>query len=333
MLGNNGTRAHSRRATILRWAERLFVFAGIGVLAWSALFMADAALSQWEARRALDVISLAASAGPPHGSIAIPSTPRAPAAHRGSAIGEISIPRVALDAVVLHGSDTGTLRRGPGHLENTAFPGKIGNVVIAGHRDSFFRRLRDIAIGDDVFIDTSEGHFHYRVTSMDVVKAQDLSVLDQTADATLTLITCYPFWVLGPAPDRFVVRGELVANTSFAALSASPLPYEPALTHAASVVDGSQPRVASTPIVHDDTTLVRQAIERFRVTYNARLVSHNDLRPGGHLEFGACDVDFVDDRAVATCTTGSAPPAGAGAWTLGFERTDQGWAIKRIVSD
>jgi hypothetical protein len=187
-----------------------------------------------------------------------------------------------------------------------------------------------------VFIDTSEGHFQYRVTSTHVVKAQDLGVLDQTGDATLTLITCYPFWVLGPAPDRFIVRGELVANARFAALSVSSLAsYERGATDSASVVDGSEPRVASTPVVHDDTTLVRQAIERFRVTYNARLVSHNDVRPGGLLELHSCDVALADDRAVATCPTGSSVEVAdsAGEWTLGLERTREGWSIKTVVPD
>jgi sortase A len=337
MRANSTTRAHGRRATVLRSAERLFVIAGIVALSWCALLLADARISQWQARRSLDVTSLAASVGPPHDASAISSPrPRAPIVHNGSVIGELSIPRVALDAIVLHGSDTQTLRRGPGHLENTALPGRAGNVVIAGHRDSFFRRLRDVTPGDDVFIDTSEGHFQYRVTSTHVVSAHDMSVLDQTGDATLTLITCYPFWVLGPAPDRFIVRGELVANASFASFSVPPpASYEPVVISAGSTIDGSQPTTVSKPVVHDDTTLVRQAIERFRVTYNARLVSHNDVRPGGLLNFRSCEVALADERAAVTCATGSPsePPASAGMWTIRLDKTDQGWSIRTIVSD
>ena len=336
MRGDSDIRAHRCRGTVLRWSEGLFVIAGIAMLGWCAALLTDAGLSQWEARRSLDVISLAASVGPPRVSNAIPSPrPPAPIVHPGSAIGDLSIPRVALDAVVLHGSDTQTLRRGPGHLGNTAFPGNVGNVVIAGHRDSFFRRLRDVSVGDDVLIDTTEGHFQYRVTSMQVVKTQDLSVLDQTDDATLTLITCYPFWVLGPAPDRYVVRAALVANASFATLSAPPpTSYEPVVAQTVSV-DTSRASVANTPIAHDDTTLVRQAIGRFRVTYNARLVSHNDVRAGGLLEFQPCDVALADNRAVATCATGSPsePDDRASAWTIRLERADDSWAIKTIVSD
>jgi LPXTG-site transpeptidase (sortase) family protein len=234
----------------------------------------------------------------------------------------------------LHGSDAQTLRRGPGDLESIAFPGEVGNAVVAGHRDSFFRRLGDVTVGDDVFIDTPEGHLHYRVTSMHVVNAHDLSVLEQTDDATLTLITCYPFWVLGPAPDRFVVRAALVSTASFAA--PSPLPprsYETFVTHPAPAVDVGEATVKNTPGASDDTTLVRQAIERFRVTYNARLLSHNDLRPGGLLELHSCDVALADNRAIATCATGSSEPGDdQGAWTIGLERSDHDWMIKTIVS-
>ena len=338
MPGTNNTRTRDRRLTLLRWSERLLVVGGIVVLGWCALLLADTSVSQWEARRSLDVMSLAASLGRPTVSNAGPSARlHAPIVRQGSAIGDLSIPRVALGAVVLHGSDTQTLRRGPGHLENTAFPGKVGNVVVAGHRDSFFRRLSDVIVGDDVFIDTPEGHFHYRVTSMHVVKAHDLTVLEQTADAILTLITCYPFWVLGPAPDRFVVRAVLVANAPFATHSVPPpASSEPVLPHPASVVDAAEARVMDTPAAHDDTTLVRQSIERFRVTYNARLVSHHDLRPGGLLQLQPCDVALTDDRATATCATG--PPsatsdAGRSTWTIELQRGDQGWAIKTIVSE
>ena len=335
MRGDSDTRARSRRATVLQWSERLFVIAGIAMLGWCAWLSADSVLSQWESRRSLEAVSLAAFVGPPHVPGALPSPQLRAIVHRGSVVGELSLPRVALDAVVLHGSDAQTLRRGPGHLENTAFPGKVGNVVVAGHRDSFFRRLGDVTVGDDVFIDTSEGHLHYRVTSMHVVNAHDLSVLEQTNDATLTLITCYPFWVFGPAPDRFVVRAALVANASFAVLSVPPpTSYEPVVAHTASDVDVSEATVKNRPVALDDTTLVRQAIERFRVTYNARLVSHHDVRPGGLLEFRSCDVALADNRAIATCATGSASEPGddEGAWTIGLERSDHDWMIKTIVS-
>ena len=107
------------------------------------------------------------------------------------------------------------------------------------------------------------------------------------------------------------------------------------MAQTASVVGAREAHVTSKPIAHDDTTLVRQAIERFRVTYNARLVSHNDRRPGGLLEFHSCDIALADKRAIATCASSSpsGPGDGTAAWTIGLERADQGWAIKRILSD
>lgn len=336
MPGNDDRRSRDRRTIVLRRAERLFVTAGVVVLAWCAWLLGDARLSQWQARGALEVVSLAATIGPPDDANITGAT-HGPAAalHAGSVIGALSIPRVTLDAIVLHGSDAQTLRRAPGHLENTALPGQSGNVVIAGHRDSFFRPLKDVTIGDDVFIDTADWQFHYRVTSIDVVSAHDVSVLDHTAKPTLTLITCYPFWVLGPAPDRFVVRGALVATIPFAmgtvATPASPTPVAADVTP---VVGARERSTAKNLVVHNDATLVRQAIERFRLTYNARLASHHDPRPGGLLQFHVCDIALAENRAIARCTTNTPSELEkAGLWTINLERTDQGWAIKTLVSE
>jgi sortase A len=338
MPDDNDIRTRRRSGIALLWSERFFLIAGIAMLGWCALLLADAGVSQWEARRSLETVSLAASIGPPQVAGGAPSPHLStPILRTGSAIGDLSIPKVALSAVVLHGSDARTLRRGPGHLENTALPGRAGNAVIAGHRDSFFRGLGDIATGDDIFIDTVDGHLHYRVTSTSVVGAHDMSVLEQTDDATLTLITCYPFWVLGPAPDRYVVRAVLVANASFAALTVPPLTsHEPDEALTASTIDVREAAAESQPIAHDDTTLVRQAIERFRVTYNGRLARHNDIRPGGPLQLHSCDVAVADSQAVATCSTGSPlqPVDGEpGVWTIILERAGQDWAIKSVVSD
>ena len=337
MQGNSDTRMDRRGAAVLRRLESLFVIAGIGMLGWCAWLWTDAGFSQWEARRSLETVSLAASVAPPRVTERPYSSPAsAPKPHRGSAIGALSIPRVALGAIVLHGSDTQTLRRGPGHMENTALPGEAGNAVIAGHRDSFFRGLGQVIVGDDIFIDTAAGHLHYQVTSTRVVNAHDLSVLEHTDNAILTLITCYPFWVLGPAPDRFVVRAALVSNNSFASPTLPvPAAHVPVVTRIPSTIEVNDAAVGDRRIARDDTTLVRQAIERFRVTYNARLVSRNEVRPGGLLAFHRCDVTVTEDQAIATCATGlsSKPADGSGAWTIRLERADHGWGIKTIVSD
>jgi sortase A len=198
------------------WAERLLVMCGVATLVWCAAFVTDAVIAQRGARGSLEAASIAERPLlPPDMGVAREVAPR-----DGSAIAALSIPRVELSAVVLQGSDAQTLRRGPGHLENTAFPGDSGNVVIAGHRDTFFWPLRNIRRGDDIFLDTPVGQFHYRVTSLHVVNPHDVSVLAPTNEATLTLITCYPFWVLGNAPDRFIVRAAAVVDGAAAVASA-----------------------------------------------------------------------------------------------------------------
>jgi sortase A len=337
MRSDDHARAHNRRAKVLRWSERLFVIAGIVMIGWCTLVLADSGLSQWQARRSLEAVSLAASVAPPRITNRESAAPAsAPKLHRGSAIGSLSIPKLDLGAVVLHGSDSKTLRHAPGHLENTALPGEAGNVVIAGHRDSFFRGLGEVIVGDDIFIDTTDRHLHYRVTATRVVNAHDVSVLARTDDAILTLITCYPFWVLGPAPDRFVVRATLVSETPFRSLDVpTSASHEPLVVRTPSVIEVSDGTVEDIPIRHDDTTLVRQVIERFRVTYNARLTSHNDVRPGGLLEFRSCDVAIAEHSAIARCATGSPPESadGAGVWTIRLDRADHGWATKTIASD
>jgi sortase A len=242
------------------WAERVFLIAGTAMLIGWALLVADASIAQRVARRSLETVTIAAPPPLPR----VPESmgvPPASTVRRGSALAALSIPRVDLSAVVLHGTDARTLRRGPGHLENTALPGDAGNLVIAGHRDSFFRPLRNIQIGDDIFLDAPGRRFHYRVTSLRVVPPHDVSVLAPTREPTLTLITCYPFWVLGNAPDRFVVRAAAVAESA---------PLAPVQeSRGASRVDppaAGESVVLSTRPVVDDEISVQQAVERFRIS-------------------------------------------------------------------
>ena len=326
-------RAGNRGTGVLRWVERLLLIAGVAMLSWVAVIVIDATMAQRLARQSLASVSPAdvvpsprESASAEHGS------PRWPIPATGSAVAELSIPRLQLSAIVLHGSDAHTLRRGPGHLENTALPGEPGNTVIAGHRDSFFRPLRNIHVGDDVFVDTRRGRFQYRVTSLRVVKPHDLSVLNPSDEDVLTLITCYPFWVLGDAPDRFVVRAIRVGDAASAPFAAVAPPRESTgapLVRAPAVAEAL---TTTTPIIADDEDHVRQAIERFRRIYNARSRSHEDGGPDGLLRFETCEVTFATDQATAACEV-PAPPSAEGdpqIWTLALERTAGGWAIRSI---
>ncbi len=132
----------------------------------------------------------------------------APALVDGGAIGEIHIPRLGLTAVVLQGESAAILQRAVGHLADTALPGESGNVVLAGHRDTFFRPLKRVRVGDVITLRTRQRDFEYVVESTAVVSPTDVQVLQQTGGRTLTLITCFPFSYVGPAPDRFIVRAR-----------------------------------------------------------------------------------------------------------------------------
>jgi sortase A len=317
---------------------RLLVIAGITTLAWCGMLLADAYVAQDIARQSLETISRVAAPGGPF--IPAPATVQTPPPliGNGVAIAALSIPRVELSAVVLHGSDEQTLRRGPGHLEGTAMPGHAGNVVIAGHRDSFFRPLRKVRLGDDLFLDTPYGRLQYRVTWLRVVQPRDLSVIAPTDEEVLTLITCYPFWLLGNAPDRFVVRATRVGDApSMAVAQLAPATpslesiADPDVEPAVAAPGESALTVAKRSAPPDNDTLIRQAIERFRVTYNARLISRNDHRPGGLLEFRTCEVMIDGDQAVAHCGTTS-ESAEQHMWTSSLQRTGGAWTIKQIVS-
>jgi sortase A len=128
----------------------------------------------------------------------------------GDVIGEIQVPRLGLDAMVVQGASTSNLQRAVSHLAKSALPGEWGNVVLAAHRDTFFRPLKDIRAGDAIRFRTVEGSFEYRVKSIEIVGPRDTRVLEPSPGRGLTLITCYPFSYIGRAPGRFIVRAREV---------------------------------------------------------------------------------------------------------------------------
>ena len=118
----------------------------------------------------------------------------------------LRIPTIHLEVAVLPGTDDFVLDRAVGHIDDTALPGVDGNSGIAGHRDGFFRGLKDIADGDVIEIETLNARQLYRVERTWIVDQEDVSVLDPTPVPSLTLVTCYPFYYIGSAPQRFIVR-------------------------------------------------------------------------------------------------------------------------------
>lgn len=162
------------------------------------------------------------SAEPPAAGQSAPYRP-----HDGETIAKFMIPRLNAQLYVVEGDDTRELRRGPGHMPGTAMPGGRGNCVIAGHRDTHFRVLKDISKGDDIVLETRDGEFLYRVRSTRIVSPNDVSPLKPTSGPVLNLITCYPFYYVGNAPKRFIVEAALT-GTLDASLSPYPqVPFEP----------------------------------------------------------------------------------------------------------
>jgi sortase A len=133
----------------------------------------------------------------------------------------LRIPRLGLEVPVLEGVDDLTMNRGAGHIPGTARPGESGNVAIAGHRDGFFRSLKDIVPGDVIDVDRPNGTDHYAVRKIDIVSPSDITDLKPATGAILTLVTCYPFHFVGSAPERYVVRASLVSTTPIAAQNPS----------------------------------------------------------------------------------------------------------------
>lgn len=129
-------------------------------------------------------------------------------ARPGRAWGRLELPRLGLAALVAEGVDEDTLGVAVGHVPGSAFPGERGNVALAGHRDTVFRRLADVEPDDRLRLVTPDGSFEYRVLRLDVVGPGRTDVVGPTDEPTLTLVTCYPFGTVGRAPLRFVVRAR-----------------------------------------------------------------------------------------------------------------------------
>jgi sortase A len=122
----------------------------------------------------------------------------------------VDIPRLDLSVMLLDGVDDSVLRFGLGHIPGTSQPGQPGNIGIAGHRDTFFRGLARIRKDDEITVKTLQGDYRYVVDTIQIVNPDDVGVLDDFGRPMLTLVTCYPFYRIGPAPRRFIVQASLV---------------------------------------------------------------------------------------------------------------------------
>lgn len=136
------------------------------------------------------------------------------ATHFAPALALLRIPKINLEVPVLEGTDDLTLNRAVGHIAGTAKPGENGNLGIAGHRDGFFRGLKDVSTGDTIEIVTPEGLNRYVIDEITVVDPANVSVLAPRADPSITLVTCYPFYFIGSAPQRYIVRASLLGSSA-----------------------------------------------------------------------------------------------------------------------
>jgi sortase A len=197
----------SGSSRIWEWLEAILLVVGVACLGYYAIVSIEARLYQEIENRELDMIlSSAPTMSTSPGESASPGATASVQPDRGSAIGRIEIPRLGVSAIIRAGSDAKTLQLAVGHIPGTALPGQIGNIGLAGHRDTFFRRLRDIRADDDIRVVTTSGTFTFKVDTTTVVSPKDTWVLDPTRTPTLTLVTCYPFTYIGSAPQRFIVH-------------------------------------------------------------------------------------------------------------------------------
>ena len=199
--------SHARR--MLRWLERALLALACVSLGYFGYVQAETFLYQRYENRELDAILTSRASSAITDSASTPVSRRRQPPIAGSAMGRVEIPRLGVSAVVRAGSDARTLRLAVGYSPGTALPGELGNLGLAGHRDTFFQRLREIRADDEIRVATPEGTFSYRVERTLIVNPADIWVLDPTTTATLTLVTCYPFTYVGSAPQRFIVRATL----------------------------------------------------------------------------------------------------------------------------
>jgi sortase A len=196
-----------RRHRAMKALEIVLLAGGLSLAAWSGATLLEAryvnTLPLPPAAPATDIETSSAAAA---------AARRAPVVPPGSVVAKFEAPTVKLSATVLEGSTDDVLSKAAGHLEETALPGAAGNVGIAGHRDTTFRAVRNLKVGDPILLHTRKGTFEYRITKMFIVNPDAVWVLDQTDHPVLTLVTCYPFTYIGHAPKRYIIKADMVGT-------------------------------------------------------------------------------------------------------------------------
>jgi sortase A len=195
-------RPRPSRPTVRRRLERALWAVAASSAIYLGFVAVDRALFAQQASRQLAEISAAAEAPVVAASVEAPSPPLTPFLAR------LEIDSIGLEALVVDGVDDKTLRRAVGRMPRSARPGEAGNVVLAGHRDTDFRGLERLKRGDRIALRTARGEFLYEVEMIRVVDPDRIEYLRPTPEPSLTLVTCYPFRYVGPAPQRYIVRAR-----------------------------------------------------------------------------------------------------------------------------
>jgi sortase A len=195
-------------SSVLRIARRIILALGFLMLAYAGGTLAYAEIYQryqsWKFASKAGTIELIERA---------PVVTEPADLSEGALIGKLRIPKVGISVMVLQGVEDDTLHLGAGHVPGTPLPGRDGNSVIAGHRDTFFRKLQGIRPGDSVQFSTVRETAEYVVESTEIVEPDETRVMESRGVRELTLISCYPFYFVGAAPHRFIVHA-IPAHTS-----------------------------------------------------------------------------------------------------------------------
>ena len=198
------------RQRSLVWCQYIFLVLGLLALAYCAKSFTQTWLYQRWARHQIESqLSHSVASNVVSGATPL-KKPSSSGLGEMSPIGRLEIPRVHMSAMVAEGTSLRVLSRAVGHALGTALPGQPGNVTLAAHRDTFFRHLGDVHSGDIIELKEPGREYKYEVRFTAVVGPKDTWVLQPTGQETLTLVTCYPFHFVGPAPDRFVIRARRV---------------------------------------------------------------------------------------------------------------------------
>ena len=217
----SSTGRRGRRVGVLLALHWVTLLAGASLLAWPMFVMLESQLTQWSGERQLLAASQRAK------ETIVEGRPPLPAGKRrhpsGAVLGRFEVPRLQLSYVVLEGTAARTLDKSIGHVEGSADIGEPGNIGIAGHRNTHFRKLEWIRRGDEIKLSSPNAEFSYRVEWVRLFKPGDVEVLDPSHGPALTLVTCFPFEYVRAAPLRFIIRALPDENTR-SRLQASLLP-------------------------------------------------------------------------------------------------------------